>query len=869
MNANQSALCHAPGASTSLPTTGSARLLGGILRTQSCEPRAQRVQKCQAPPLLLRIVCSRTLARRRTKDLWDRFCPRVVTKLALLKVLVVFGCVASVTGDAKTQARLSQAGWTITADGAAEGITIEHERLGVVITGADLNTHAGRQTRRMRDWSLEEKSPDRLLIKTAKPPSVWVFGLETNRLRIECTLHNAVFVGQVPASNQRIPARLLDAAGVPVEWTGTDEVANGYGGLMTRHQSFLPRQNPECMYFALGQVSAPIFHALFDRKSDTATEFGEGALLRRDQRDADLLELVLPVAGISQIRVFPDYFTKTLGLPFYVPFDDSHFPRPPTTWSTWTSYYSEVTEAAVVRNTDWLAEHLKPYGFEYVQLDDGYDRGLRQGHFWIDHWDQAKFPHGPQWLAQYIKSKGLHPGLWLVPNAYAGAVETHPEWYLRDKQGRVILDYRTPALDSTNPEVLAFLRRLFTTLDGWGFDYYKFDGEHALPQYIPAVDCSKLHDPSLDPIIAYRNRLQVIREVIGPSTFVEGCPAGTPLNGIGYFNSYFNGQDVYNNWQGMYNLFSSINANVFLNHLVVYLMPGEGMEVGPWMSADAASHRRVREVVETARTREDPVTGIGATAAEARSMVSFVALSGVVYPLASVLPELPPDRVQLLKCTLPTQTILPLDLFSRGTDARWSTFKRIRPDEYMHNYPEILDLKVSAKSGIYDVVALPNWRSWPAVKVVAFAEKLGLDAGARYVAFDFWNQRLLGVFQDQMEVNVEPHDTRVILLHPFLNRPQLIGTSRHITGVESILNLSWEASSQKLHGSSASVAGDDYSLFVYVPEDLLVAKTRATLASGGPIPLSEERTGNLLQLRFTGQSEVVNWQIDVVAKAKK
>ena len=61
--------------------------------------------------------------------------------------------------------------------------------------------------------------------------------------------------------------------------------------------------------------------------------------------------------------------------------------------------------------------------------------------------------------------------------------------------------------------------------------------------------------------------LRLIRETVGPQTFIEGCPAGTPLNGIGYFNSYFTGHDVYNSWQGMYALFSSISANAFLNHM--------------------------------------------------------------------------------------------------------------------------------------------------------------------------------------------------------------------------------------------------------------------------------------------------------------
>lgn len=65
------------------------------------------------------------------------------------------------------------------------------------------------------------------------------------------------------------------------------------------------------------------------------------------------------------------------GFSFYAPFDDSRFGRAPTIWCSWTSYYADVTEDDIVENADWVAGNLLPYGFDYVQLDDGYDRGER------------------------------------------------------------------------------------------------------------------------------------------------------------------------------------------------------------------------------------------------------------------------------------------------------------------------------------------------------------------------------------------------------------------------------------------------------------------------------------------------------------
>jgi hypothetical protein len=175
--------------------------------------------------------------------------------------------------------------------------------------------------------------------------------------------------------------------------------------------------------------------------------------------------------------------------------------------------------------------------------------------------------------------------------------------------------------------------------------------------------------------------------VIGPKRFVESCPAGTPLNSVGFADSYFNGEDLYASWQGMYPLFSSINANAFFNHITSYLMPGEGLELGLPMTVEEAAKTRIPVVLETAKLREDPLAGFGVNDAEARTLVSYVSLTGVAYPLASVMPELPEQRVRLLQKTLPTLPIYPVDLFSRGTEATWDTFRRMQPDFYIHNFP--------------------------------------------------------------------------------------------------------------------------------------------------------------------------------------
>lgn len=780
--------------------------------------------------------------------------------MVMAGVLNLLFCAAVPAAIAGRTVSISSNGWNITADIEQEIITIEHKTVGLVLENARLNLKQDGKIQPLSNWSAEKNRANRLVVKTAWPNSKWVFETKDNVLSIICSAANGVITALVPADKDRIPARIIDPGGKPVAWSGTREVSGAYGGPQTHNPSYLPRQNPDVLYLSIGQVSGRNIHCLFDRKTDTVIEFPKKTLMLRSDEDQDMMVVTMP-PDYAAVRITRDYYTKKLGLPVYKPFDDSYFDKAPVVWNSWTNYYYKVTEDDIVKNVEWIVDNLKEYGLKYVTLDDGYDRGTKREHYWIYNWDKKKFPHGGKWLAQYIRSKGLLPGLWLVPNVYAGALKEHPQWYIRDKDGELIIVYDTPALDCTNPEVLEFLRHLFTTLKDWGFEYYKFDAEFALTEYIPSVDRERLYDKSISPLEAYRARLKVIREATGKRTCIEACPAGTPLNGIGYFDSYFNGDDIYNSWLGMYPFFASINANVFLNHIVCYLMPGEGICVSPKVSLQEAKAVFNPEFIRVAATRERNLTSLGTTLSEARTIATFSALSGTACSFADMLFKLPEERIQLLKKILPTMPIVPIDLFSRGGYMHWDLWEEFTPEQYVHDFPRIIDLKINAVSGIYDVVSVTNWTEQTISQSISFADKLGLCRESSYIVFDFWGQKLEGVFKNSFKIQNGPHNTRVFLIRTLLNRPQLMATSRHITGAYSILNLSWEPAQNTLKGTSKTIPGANYTLSIYVPDEVTVADVKAGTDAIERIRVLSELTANTLKISFEGQKIPVNWQV--------
>ena len=47
-------------------------------------------------------------------------------------------------------------------------------------------------------------------------------------------------------------------------------------------------------------------------------------------------------------------------------------PTPPMGWNSWDSYGRTITEAQFKANAEWMAQHLKRYGWQYMVIDEGW-----------------------------------------------------------------------------------------------------------------------------------------------------------------------------------------------------------------------------------------------------------------------------------------------------------------------------------------------------------------------------------------------------------------------------------------------------------------------------------------------------------------
>jgi NPCBM/NEW2 domain/Melibiase/Alpha galactosidase C-terminal beta sandwich domain len=551
--------------------------------------------------------------------------------------------------------------------------------------------------------------------------------------------------------------------------------------------------NPDLFVMTLGPVETPLAQGAFDPVKDEV-------MLKNGDR-------------------VTNYYQDVLGVKFYQPLDKSHFPLPPSGWCSWYYYYNRINETEVKRNAAWLAANLEDYGAKYVQIDDGWQGG--DGPVGWRDWTRVNrqhFPDGMARLAADIKSLGLEPGLWLAPHGQSNprVVSNQPNVFLLKPDGATASDTWEGRflVDPTTPETQDYLKDLFTKLVGWGYDYFKIDGQPiVVDEYGRRKEFMK--NPSDDAAGLYRKTLDSIRSAIGPDRYLLGC-WGIPLEGAGIMNGSRTGGDVVLGWGGFQVALRPTMQYYYLHNIVWYCDP-DVMLVRPPLTLD-----------------------------QARVWATLEGLTGQALMSSDRLMDLSEDRVELLRRVYPATDIRPLDLFASERNKR------------------IWDLKVNHLGRNYDVVGVFNFDTDKAEQMLLKWKDLGLPGDKPVHVFDFWNREYLGAWSAGMAVDVAPTSCRVLTLLPDNGRIQLISTSRHITqGWVDLASLDQNATGDSFTGTSKVVKNDPYELrFVFPRGTNFVVKSAAARAGWRKLPVKTFNHQGWAAVRMTStRTRDVKWEV--------
>ena len=179
--------------------------------------------------------------------------------------------------------------------------------------------------------------------------------------------------------------------------------------------------------------------------------------------------------------------------------------KPPMGWNSWDCFGTNVTEQEVKDNANFIAKHLKQYGWEYVVVDLGWYGPEINNHNYktenipqlIDQYgrlipDPIRFPSsvngaGFKPLADYIHGLGLKLGIHIMRGIPVQAVQQKTPV----KGTNVTADQisynreRCPwfnslrTLDFSKPEAQAYYNSIFELYAQWGVDYIKADDVNA------------------------------------------------------------------------------------------------------------------------------------------------------------------------------------------------------------------------------------------------------------------------------------------------------------------------------------------------------------------------------------------------------
>ncbi|MGA9717343.1 MAG: PKD domain-containing protein [Acidobacteriaceae bacterium] len=408
----------------------------------------------------------------------------------------------------------------------------------------------------------------------------------------------------------------------------------------------------------------------------------------------------------------------------------------PIGWWSWTAYYFGLNQGTALTNAEWLAQNLKPLGYTFFHIDEGYQ--FARGEYATP--DAALFPDGMAALERKAAGQGLVPGIWTAPfevSERSWIFEHHPEWLVHNASGKPIhLGFVTEhtdrlyALDPTNPGAQEYLTHTYGTLArDWGIRYIKLDfmEDSAIEGYY--------HVPNTTALQAQRIGIETIRKAVGEHVLLDkdGCEL---LNPVGLVDAGRISQDTGHTFSSSKDAAPGISARYYMNRNYFIADP-DAFTVSAQTVDDQNWHGGQRSL----------------TLDEAKVSIALSAVTGGMYEIGDDLPTLGEDaeRVALVK----NQDLL--DMARLGRASKPLDLMSYAAEDLQ---PSIFLLHEDARQSIVTVF---NWTEASRSHTLSRAE-LGLPEQGSFTYTDVLNGDAGQPLGSTLNVTQPRHSVRVLKL---------------------------------------------------------------------------------------------------------
>jgi len=519
----------------------------------------------------------------------------------------------------------------------------------------------------------------------------------------------------------------------------------------------------------------------------------------------------------------------------------------PLGWNSWYGHYLSITEEDVLTAAKLIRKKFPEYNFSYIQIDHGWQYKNICG-YWIE--TNERFPHGIEWLARKLDRMGFTIGLWIalfLVSEYSPIFKEHPEYLIKDSKGNPYLvssrwswpPYgRVYCLDPTHPGAQRFIKKTLEYLKKAGVSYYKID--FLWP--IAFRDAYYYNQKLIKGAGIYRNALSMISKILRGS-YIYWC--SNPINLSSGFNHSTTVADDIDN--------TGFRTGSDLKEAVRrFQTMGVGYAERPVKLED---YRRKATTIISRYFLHKNLTLINPDVLEvgrpgdyeeAKIRFSVVALCGGQIFLGDNLTTLKENDWKLIsKCIPPLgKSARPVDLFE---------------NTYPSSYPHIWHLPIRKKWDRWSVVGIFNLTREPEELTIDFS-KLNLKKGRKYIVFEFWEKRVLGIVKDSITLNMPPVTTKLLMIKEYPAHPAVLSTDMHFSqGAVELEDVDFDFQHNILKGVVKRQKGDRGNIFIFVPEGYGIKQ-------GNNI---KKHSRNLYTIPVIFTKSKINWSVKFICKKKE
>lgn len=529
------------------------------------------------------------------------------------------------------------------------------------------------------------------------------------------------------------------------------------------------------------------------------------------------------------VNLLPQYYRRHLGYTDHKPWEKRPNLKPVAGWCSWEAYSRDVTEQKIAGASAFLSRHFKDYGFEYIQVDDGYQQTpivIRKERSLADAWatPSERFPSGLSALCRSIAGHGLKPGIWISASIWppaATGVEEDKDCLLKDEHGN-LLDSRWihRAVDCRPGTLDKHIRPLFRMLRDAGFQYIKTDQiRHLLYDALQELVHRGLlgNDESRARFRAY---MEATREAMGDDVYYLAS-WGVLSEVIGVCDACRIACDANPKWQ-------RVRMQI--------------AEAARWFHAQRILFLNDPDHI-CARTRPE----------WAQALLSHVSLTGGLFMLSDPIASYDEQRIRMIQQVLPplptrTAETGPLDMhypafawtkehgaaYQGGVEMAWDDVNDQKALEIAgvqdtmndaHPFSSLWAFHLKTGAGTWCVAG--RFATMPLRASSIPLTALGLEPERPYAAFDFWAERYLGTVNQSLRVPaLAVGCCQIIAFRERLDHPQFLASTRHVSmDAVSVRAQRWEDGVLEL--DLAGVAGATETYWFHCPKGWALAAIEA------------------------------------------